>query len=196
MRSRFIEVQDEHHTNHGKFWLMQFGEAERKYRSAVTNTPLLACLPAVQRFGGSLSPSSIFMLDLQTHEGMLFDPTEDVALVRRRFLVHPLHVCILYFPLMLHLAEKRGDVWKLPNLITLPMDDVIEQPGVLVDARGQQVRCRSEWSPRHPLIARLRNREVPDGGDPEEGQNLLTHAELQEASASAKPVWQPATGKL
>lgn len=190
MRSRFLEVQDDCQTNHGKFWIVQFGEAEHRYQSAVTKGPLLATLAPVQRFGGCISPTSVFMLDLQTHEGLLFDPNENVELVRRRFLVHPVHVCILYFPVMMHLTEKREELWKLPNLITLPIDDVLKQPGVLIDATGQQVKCRSEWSARRPLVARLRNREVSDGREPEEGQDQMTSTEVMEAVSGTRPRWR------
>lgn len=192
MRTRFIEVQDAHCTNHGKFWLAQFGEMERRHRSAVSNAPLLASLPIVGRFGGPITATAVFLLDLQTQEGLIFDPAENTELIRRRFLVHPLHVCILYFPLMLHLAKNRSQIWALPNLTTLPIDGVLAQPGVLIDATGEQVRSRSEWSARRPLVARLRNREVTESGEPEDGQNVLTADELEEFGR-AKPNWKGRT---
>jgi len=189
MRSRFIEAQDDHHTNHGKFFLFQFGLAEHKYRSAITHTPLLSSLPPVRRFNGPISDTSLFLVDLQTQEGMIFDPSKPPDIIQRSFLIHPLHVCILYFPLMMLLARKCNEIWKLPNLITFPIDEVIAQPGVLVDATGQQVRSRSEWSPRRPIVARLRNREVPEDKDPEDGQGLVSQDEMLEMRVGTKPVW-------
>ena len=190
MLSRFLEVQDEAHTNHGKFFLMQFGRMEREHRSAITKTPLIGALKPVARLGGRLSPSAVFLIDLQTQEGMFFDPYEDADLVKRRFLVHPLHVCILYFPLMMLLAQKRAAMWQLPNLITLSAAEVNAQPGALVDLTGAVVRGQFEWSQRLPFAARLRNREVLEGGDPYEGQSALTAEELAASVNGKKPVWR------
>ncbi len=148
---QFIEVQDDQLSNHGKFWINGFSGGAWDYPSALTGAPLLPNLPAIQRFGGRFAKSSVFLGDLQTQEGMIFDPTAHADLVRRRFLLHPLHVCILYFPLLLHLAQNHGEIWQLPSLITLPLDDVLKQPGVLMDSTGQQVKCRAEWSARRPV---------------------------------------------
>lgn len=189
MQTRFIECQDDQLSNHGKFFLMRFGQAECSYRSAVTNGPLLAALPIAKRFAGPLSTDSLFMLDLQTREGMIFNLADDMSLLRRTFLVHPLHVCILYFPLMAYLCQKRAEIWRLPKLITLPIESVFEQPGVLVDVLGQPVKGRHEWSRRLPLSARLRNRETPIDGDPEEGHDVITADEARESMSGAKPTW-------
>lgn len=187
MRHRFIEAQDEALTNHGKFWIAQFGSAEHGYQSALVGKPLLTSLPPVRRFGGPMTLTSLLMVDLQTQEGMIFDPAQDEDMVRRRFLVHPLHVCILYFPLMMYLKRHHDQIWKLPRLVTLPTEASFAQPGLLLDATGSPVQGQFEWSRRSPLVARLRNREVPEGVDPEAGQGQMTEAELQ--TRSQRPVW-------
>jgi hypothetical protein len=194
MRTRFLEAQDELHTNHGKFLLVAFEDADRAHPSALTGAPLLASLPPVKRFHGAITPSSLWLLDLQTQEGMLFDPTAPERALRRRFLVHPLHVCLLYWPVMRYLArsEVRGAIWALPGLVTLPVADVADQPGVLLDATGARVKGAYEWSARRRQVGggvRLRNREVGEGDDPEEGQDVVTPEESAGSLAGGRPRW-------
>lgn len=171
MLHRFIEAQDEHYCNYGRFFILRFQRHEIRAKAALTGTPLFEAIPAVQRFGGRITPSTLLLLDLATQEGLLFDPEQNAEEIRRRFLVHPIHVCILFYPFMRFLAQERARIWSLPTLVTLSLDDVLNQPGVLLDSQGQQVRTRLEWSRRPPLVARLRNREVL--GDPEAGQDTL-----------------------
>lgn len=179
MRSRFLEAEEVKQTNLGRFLITVF-EAE--------DIAELPTLPVIHRFGSPIGVGSILLTDLATREGCIFDPTQNDELIRRNFLLHPIHVCILYFPVMRWIAAHPGILWKPETkLIRLSLDAVFNQPGVLVDALGRQVRTRAEWSPRIPLVARLRNREVPEGGDPEAGQGELTAAEV--AERGPRPAW-------
>ena len=174
MIHRFIEAEDDHKSNHGKFLILRFGADDFRARSQLTGGPLLATLRPVRRFGVPITQTTLLLVDLQTQEGTFFDLDQDDATTRARFLCHPIHVCILYYPLMRFLSRNAGNIWKLPNLVTLPLDDVLDQPGVLLDGALNQVRTMREWSRRPPLVARLRNREVPI--DPEEGQDRIEDA--------------------
>jgi len=197
MKTRFLEVEGSAKLNHGKFLIGQFGEKELAYPSAIFGAPLLASLPPTRRFGGALGASDVLLVDLQTQEGLFFDPTVDDATLRRRFLVHPLHVCILFFPAMrliataarLALAERGSNDWRLPPLMTVDLGEVVNQPGLLIDTAGHQVRGLFEWSGRQPIGARFRNREVPLDGDPEAGQGELTPEEQAENVAGRRPTW-------
>jgi hypothetical protein len=186
MNFRFIEAQDEHQTNHGKFCLFRFGPTEWRHPSGISSGPLLGTLKPIKRLGGALTETSILFCDLQTREALFIDPARGRELVTRDFLLHPVHVCILAYPLLMLLAERPDAIWKLPNVVTLPLDLVLAQPGVLVDATGQPVRGRFEWSRRTPLAARLRNREA---GDVLAGQDDLTEEERLEAASSGRPTW-------
>jgi hypothetical protein len=86
------------------------------------------------------------------------------------------------------IASHRDTLWTAPPEITLSLAAVFNQPGVLLDRDGRQVRTRAEWSPRVPLVARLRNREVPEGADPEAGQGELT-ADEQAEGRGPRPAW-------
>jgi hypothetical protein len=180
-------------TNHGKFFLMQFGAEEWRYKSKIAQGPLLASLPSMRRFGGGFTPHDLLLVDLQTQEAFFFDPHAGEEQLRQRFLVHPLHVCILFFPVMRVLAaaakQSAAHVWKLPGMVTVVLDDVLNQPGLLLDSKGVPVRGRLEWSARRPLSARLRNREVLEGDDPELGQGELTPAEARESVGAARLSW-------
>lgn len=191
MNFRFLEAEDVAKTNHGKFLVVQLGACEEAVRSEIADAPLLQSLPPVRRFGGPLKAGDILLVDLQTQEAAFFDPGADDDDLRRRFLVHPLHVCILFFPVMraLAAAHRNGTLARLPGLVQLDLRDVFNQPGLLLDRTGQPVRGRFEWSPRCPLSARLRNREVVEGGDPELGQGDLTANEVAESAAARRPTW-------
>lgn len=190
MKHRFLEAEDAACSNHGKFSLLGYDPEDFAHPSPITGGPLLTTIPCAPRFHGPITPTSVWLLDLQTQEGMLFDVTASERALRRRFLVHPLHVCILYWPLMRYLAREdvRASIWTMPPRVTFPQGEVFEQPGVLVDATGVPVRGRWEWSARKPLTARLRNREVAEGGDPELGQDVVTFTEQLE-KPGGKPRW-------
>jgi hypothetical protein len=170
--SRFLEVQDEYHTNLGRFLVQRFDSKELRFTSSVTGEPLLATLPLMRRFGARINATTLLLTDLATQEGLLFDPEQSEEALRRRFLAHPLHVCILFYPLMRFLAKRRAAIWKLPNLVTLSLEEMLEQPGVLLDKDGRPVTTTFEWSRRPGLAARLRNEELPpevedgEGGSP------------------------------
>jgi hypothetical protein len=185
MNLRFIEAQDEQLTNHGKFALFQFGAKDWQHMSGINRAPLLGSLKPIARLGGAFSKTSILFCDLQTREAFFFDPARGRELVTRDFLLHPVHVCLLAYPLLMLLTEQRQEIWRLPNVVTLPLALVLSQPGLLLDAAGQPVRGRFEWSRRTPLAARLRNREI----DPLAGQDELTVDELAETGSSTKPSW-------
>lgn len=192
MRFRFLEATDSFQSNHGKFALFNFGVNEWKFKaqtSSVKDTKyLLSDLRPVRRFGGGgkWTPTTIILFDLQTREGIAFDPTQSVEVVTRQFLVHPVHVCPLFFPVMRFLALNAARIWEVPNLLVLTPDDVMSQPGMLFDITGRPVQGRYEWSPRRPLVARLRNREVPE---PEDDQEILTQEEQDENKVGDLPVW-------
>ncbi len=192
MNHRFIEFEDRDCTNLGKFSICQYTDRDRSTSSAVVDKPLLASLPPTRRFQGSITPASLWLLDLQTQEGMLFDPNADLAALRQRFLVHPIHVCVLYFPAMRYLSSNKARIFDLPDKVTLDLDAVLDQPGFLVGSDGRRVMTRLEWSQRRslgrpPITCRLRNREV--GGDPEEDQEILTAAEITEFTGP-HPTWE------
>jgi hypothetical protein len=190
MRVRFLEAEDNFRTNHGKFQVCKYEPTDFQYVSPLSRRPLLSALPMAQRFQGPIGAGDLWLLDLQTREGCLFDPTLEEAALRQQFLIHPLHVCILFFPVMCFLAAWKRPFGELPPLVTLSTEEALKQPGLLVDRFGEPVESFSEWCRRGcmPLAARLRNREVAAGGDPEEGQNVLTQVE-QQASRLPKPVW-------
>lgn len=192
MNTRFVEAEDLARTNHGKFFLLQLGPEDQKVRSRITQAPLLASLPPVRRFGGPLKAGDVLLVDLQTQEGFFFDPDAGEDALRRRFLVHPLHVCILFFPLMrlLASAHEKGALWKLPGLVSIDLEDVMNQPGLLVDAAGRPVRGVFEWTRRTPIVARFRNRAVEDAwAEAEAAQGELTAEEQAENAGAVRPVW-------
>lgn len=171
MIHRFIEAEDDQKSNHGKFSIMRFGSDDIRARSEITRGPLLSSIPRSRHLGRQgITGSTLLLLDLQTEEGMLFDPKDGPEEVRRRFLMHPLKVCVLYFPLMRFLSQHADEIWKLPKLVTLPIADVVDQPGVLLDSNCEQVRCMTDWSRRPPLAVRFRNRDVPIE---EDGQGVV-----------------------
>ena len=166
MHFRFIEAEDEERTNHGKFALFKFGEKEWQHRSGINDGALLATLKPVARLGGALTKTSILFCDLQTREALFVDPARGRELTTRDFLLHPVHVCILAYPLLMLLVSKPDAIWSLPNVVRLPLDGVLAQPGLLLDATGSPVRGRFE------------------------GQDVLTPEERAEAaSAAERPRW-------
>jgi hypothetical protein len=183
-RTRFIEAENAGKHNHGKFLLVGFDSADGAVESKIADAPLLRSLPVVRRLGPILT-DSVWMLDLQTQEGMLFSPSWSVDALQRRFLMHPIHVCILYWPVMRNLAINAFEMWTREQLIVIPDEEVIPQPGVLIDMRGKPITKFSEWSPRLPLAARFRNRMSPQDPD---GQNILTEEEINATQAEG-PVW-------
>lgn len=187
MIHRFIEVEDEALTKHARLSIFAWEPADFAYVSTITGRPLLReSVAPVARSGGGLTPTTLHLLDLQTQEGLLFDPAQDESMVRRRFLVHPIHVCVLFFPLMLWLSRNRRPVQEYPAKVVLSVVDVIAQPGMLLDRFGVPIRTRAEWSARKPIAARLRNREVSDPD--QDYQDMLTEDELAEARG-ARPQW-------
>ena len=183
-KTRFIEAENASKHNHGKFLLVGFDKDDGAVMSKIIEAPLLRSLPVVKRLGPILT-DAVWMLDLQTQEGMLFSPSWSVDAAQRRFLCHPIHVCILYWPLMRHLIINSWEMWTCDQLVTIPDEQVIPQPGVLLDMTGKPVRTLAEWMPRLPLAARYRNRMPPEDTD---GQNILTPEELETARLD-KPVW-------
>lgn len=184
MIRRFVEAENAGKHNHGKFLLVGLDPADFVMKSRITNEPLIGSLPVVKRLGPILA-DSIWMLDLQTQEGMLFSPSWSAEAAQRRFLMHPIHVCILYWPLMRHLLLNSWEIWTMDQLVTIPDEQVIPQPGVLLDMTGKPVRSLAEWMPRRPLAARFRNRMSEDDPD---GQSILTPEELETAHLD-RPVW-------
>lgn len=120
MRTLFLEAEDDNDppNNHGKFFVVDLG------------------------------PKHVLLVDLQTREGTVFDPTTSPAEIHHAFLGHPVHVCILYYPLLQVLAaEPRAS----SAIVVIPEEDAKSQPGLI----GY-----------HPIrkgvpAGRARNREVP-----------------------------------
>lgn len=189
MKHRFIEAEDAQLTNHGKFSLVLYEPEDFGHISTINQKPLLGSLPPVRRFNGPITTACIWMLDLQTQEGMMFDAEADERTLRRRFLIHPLHVCILYFPVMRAIANATVRFDELPAKLVIDLDDVLNQPGILLDAASKPVTMRAEWSARYPLVARLRNRESLDGVDPDGYQSAVTVGELRQMMEGKPPRW-------
>jgi hypothetical protein len=113
------------------------------------------------------------LIDLQTREGAFIHPAAPVD----GFLRHPLQVCVLYLPLLVSLA-RRGATGAL---VRFPLRDVVAQRGVLLNDQLERVQSARTVTKRgRPIVLRLRNREVPPGGDPTAGQDVLSVEERNE----------------
>lgn len=167
MQSRILEAEDTakpRPLNHGKFQIIELGDAVFSQLSTIhLGHTVMEALPVVRRLG-PIKRNSLWVMDLQTQEGMLFSPTWSDKQIRQRFLCHPLHVCILYFPMLMWLARNASDIWTHEGALQFDLEEVLNQPGRLVDATGTPVRSLLEWSKRAPapIAARYRNRDVPE----------------------------------
>jgi hypothetical protein len=184
--TRFIEATTPNRKNYSVFFLVRAGlhGGDSPPASEVFGGLLASQVPISRRLGVPLS-DAIWMLDLSTHEGMLFSPSWSGATLERRFLTHPIHVSPLYWPTMRALAADESTVWTRNQMIEHPYEDVIPQPGVLVDATGKPVRGLHEWSTRDILPVRFRNRLTEDP----DGQSILTPDETGNIKPNDRPVW-------
>lgn len=179
---RIIEAEDTAPLNHGKFHVALVGDALFSTPSSINRGKSVAdALPVVKRFG-QVRKDVLIVTDLQTQEGMMMSPSWSIAQVRQRFLCHPIHVCILFFPMLVWLQANPGKIWTADGPLVFDLKDVLNQPGLLVDATGAIVRNFAEWSRRLPvpIAARFRNREqAPDNDVPPEevAQGDLTEQE-------------------
>lgn len=73
-KTRYIEAENVSKLNHGKFLLVGLDSADGAVESKIAGAPLYKSLPVVRRLGPILT-DSVWMLELQTQEGMLFSPS-------------------------------------------------------------------------------------------------------------------------
>lgn len=161
-RTRILEAEDTQRLNHGKFLIVECGE--QVFASSSTVFPersVIDVLPTVKRFG-QIRRDALWVLDLQTQEGIMMCPSWNEKQITTRFLCHPVQVCILFLPLMHWISRNASSLWTFPHAVELSTEAVLDQPGTLYDSTGNPVLSFSEWSKRPPakIAARFRNREV------------------------------------
>jgi hypothetical protein len=106
VRIKFVEVTNGP-ANWGKFCIMQFDD-ERAYTSVIDGYPLIA--------GRGWSRDTIFVLDLQTGEGALFNPG---GCAKADLEKHRIWVCVLYEPFLTWLY-LQPDPFEIPAHVDLP----------------------------------------------------------------------------
>lgn len=112
MKVKFIEATQDAKRgfNWGKFFLMQF-DNEWEYQSQIdVGRPLLRAI--------GWSPNQIWVLDLQTCEGVAIDPSGCAAADLHR---HKVLVCPMFEPFLEWLyRQDLTDLNKLPSLVEMP----------------------------------------------------------------------------